>query len=245
MRARLKRWFLGAALLAALGRVAAADTYSASGITEPVADILLSTPVAGIVAEIKYGEGMFVASNAVILTLDKRLEELETTRRKVVLDNRKQDYQSTLGVYEKTKSVSRDEVDKKRAEYEVAGAEYETALEQLRRRQIIAPCAGVVAESPLDVGESCQAYQPVARLVDARQCYFVSNVEAKPAGRLQLGQVAKLEIDTTSGPTALTGKVVFLSPVVDPASGLQKVKLLFDNADGKVRPGLAGKLFIE
>ena len=48
-----------------------------------------------------------------------------------------------------------------------------------------------------------------------------------------------------TGTAALTGKVVFLSPVVDPASGLQKVKLLFDNADGKVRPGLAGKLFIE
>ena len=232
-------------LLAALGRAAAADPYSASGIAEPVADILLSTPVAGIVAEIRYGEGMFVKSNAVILALDQKLEELEATRRKVVVDNRKQDYESTLSVFEKTKSVSRDEVAKKRADYEVAVAEYEMALEQLRRRQITAPCAGVVAESPLDVGESCQAYQPVARLVDARQCYFVSNVEAKPAGRLKLGQEVRLEIDTTTGPAALTGKVVFLSPVVDPASGLQKVKLLFDNADGKVRPGLAGKLFIE
>ena len=245
MTKRFQCCLWGAALLATPTWMMAAETYRASGITEPVADILISTPVAGIVAEIKYGEGMFVKSNAVILTLDKRLEELEATRRKVVEDNRKQDYESTLTVYEKTKSVSREEVDKKKADYEVAVAEHDTALEQLSRRQITAPCSGVVAELPLDVGESCQAYQPVVRLVDTRQCYFVSNVEAKPAGRLKPGQEVKLEIDTTSGTTALTGKVVFLSPVVDPASGLQKLKVLFDNADGKVRPGLAGKLLIE
>ena len=95
MSERFQRWLWGVLLLAALGRVSAAGIYSATGVTEPVADISLSTPVAGIIAEIKFGEGMFVKSNEVILVLDKRLEELETTRRKIVVDNRKQDYQST------------------------------------------------------------------------------------------------------------------------------------------------------
>ena len=43
----------------------------------------------------------------------------------------------------------------------------------------------------------------------------------------------------------LKGKIVFLSPVVDPASGLQKVRVLFDNTEGQVRPGVAGKMLIE
>jgi len=82
-------------------------------------------------------------------------------------------------------------------------------------------------------------------LVDTRQCYFVCNVEAVPAGRLKAGQSVKLLVDTTTGAVTVAGKVVFISPVVDPASSLLKVKVLFDNADGKVRPGLAGKLYIE
>ena len=40
--------------------------------------------------------------------------------------------------------------------------------------------------------------------------------------------------------TNIGGKIVFISPVVDPASGLQKVKVLFDNAEGKIRPGVSG-----
>ena len=38
------------------------------------------------------------------------------------------------------------------------------------------------------------------------------------------------------------GKVVFISTVVDPASGLLRLKALFANPDGKLRPGVAGRL---
>ena len=55
----------------------------------------------------------------------------------------------------------------------------------------------------------------------------------------------KLQISSGSGPMSVEGKLVFLSPVVDPASGLQKVKVLFDNAGGKVAPGVAGKMLLE
>jgi hypothetical protein len=33
--------------------------------------------------------------------------------------------------------------------------------------------------------------------------------------------------------------------VVDSASGLAKVKALFENADGKIRPGLSAKMILE
>ena len=60
----------------------------------------------------------------------------------------------------------------------------------------------------------------------------------------KLGQTVKLEIDSGAAPVAIEGKISFLSPVVEPASGLQKVKVIFDNADGRVRPGLAGKMIL-
>ena len=90
-----------------------------------------------------------------------------------------------------------------------------------------------------------EAYQPLVRVVDTRQCYFVCNLEAKAAGRLKCGQGVKLEIETAPAPVHIEGKIVFLSPVVDPASGLQKVKVLFDNPEGKICPGVAGKMHLE
>ncbi len=52
----------------------------------------------------------------------------------------------------------------------------------------------------------------------------------------------KIEVE---GGVIVTGKISFISPVVDPASGLAKIKALFENADGKIRPGLAAKLSAE
>jgi hypothetical protein len=34
--------------------------------------------------------------------------------------------------------------------------------------------------------------------------------------------------------------VELVSPVVDPASGLVEIKVLFDNLEGRIRPGLSG-----
>jgi multidrug efflux pump subunit AcrA (membrane-fusion protein) len=81
-------------------------------------------------------------------------------------------------------------------------------------------------------------------MVDTRQCYFVANIDAKIAALLQTNQAVHMEIETGAAPVATDGRVSFLSPIADPASGLVKIKVLFSNADGKVRPGLAGTIVL-
>ncbi len=215
------------------------------GLTEPVFDVVLSLPVPGIVSSLAVREGDFVKTNEVILELDNRLEELEVDRRKFVLDNRKADWESTRTVFEKSNSVSRDELLKKEADYKIAVAEYETAVEQLKRRRLISPGAGVVAELKPHTGESCSAYEPVARIVDTRRCYFVSNVEAQSSVRFKPQQKLALEIDDGDQKVRVEGNIVFISPVVDSSSGLQRIKVLFENPEGKIRPGLSGRIIPE
>ena len=62
--------------------------------------------------------------------------------------------------------------------------------------------------------------------------------------RLSLGQAVKLELQTGGEPVLRDAEIVFISPVVDPASGLRKVKALFDNQDGAVIPGVAGVMVL-
>jgi hypothetical protein len=38
--------------------------------------------------------------------------------------------------------------------------------------------------------------------------------------------------------------IEYASPVVDPASGLREVKVLFDNPTGDVQPGVAGSMTV-
>lgn len=229
----------------ALAQSARAAGQSCEGITEPVFDVTLSMAVPGIMTVQRFKEGQFVETNDVILELDSKLEELEVERRRSVMENLKADAESTKVVFDKTASVSRDELLKKESDYQVALAEYKIAEQELQRRKLFAPGAGVITEINLHVGEACAPYQPIARLVDTRRCYFISNVEAKAASGLKTGETVEVEIDDLKKPMKVPAKIVFVSPVVDSASGLQKIKAIFDNEDGKVRPGVTGKMWFD
>lgn len=238
---------VGVALVAGvvMGVPARAESSCGTGITEAVFDVVLSMPVPGIVLRQSVKEGSPVHTNEIILELDNRLEELEVERRKLVMENRKADWESTRTVSEKSSSVSRDELLKREAEYKVALTEYETAQEQLRRRRLLSPGEGVIVEVKLHVGEACAAYEPIVRVVDTRRCYFISNIEARISSDLKVNQPVRLELEDGKSSIRVAAKIIFISPVIDPASGLQKVKALFENADGRVRPGLMGKMFQE
>ncbi|MEW6302146.1 MAG: efflux RND transporter periplasmic adaptor subunit [Verrucomicrobiota bacterium] len=258
-----------------LAVVAAAATVSAQtaapGITEPFLDVTVSATVPGTIAKIHAKEGDFVKEKDVVIQLEQKPEELEVGRRRLIWESKvelnaaaeqmkrlKIDSEATRKLYETTKSVSREEMEKKELEYKVAVAEherlliaeqrekieYDLALEQLERRKIPSPLTGYVAQLFFDAGEDCKAQEPLARIVDTRRCYFTANIDARLSERLKPGQTVKLEIDAGATPTVVQAQITFISPVVDPASGLLRVRALFDNPDGKVRPGVAGRMFI-
>jgi RND family efflux transporter MFP subunit len=226
----------------ALFSASAAEIKPVNGITEPFMDVELGASVAGIIHTQFFKEGDTVKKGDVIIELDKQLEQLEVERRKAVMDQNKMTLDSTRTLSQNTKSVSKEELAKKEAEYNVSVAEYGIAVEQLAHRQIVAPFPGAITEIQLHPGAAVAPYQSIVRLVDATRCYFVGQIEGKSASDLHLDQLVKIELE---GGATVTGKISFISPVVDPASGLAKVKALFDNADGKIRPGLAAKLTAE
>jgi RND family efflux transporter MFP subunit len=234
------------AVLSLVGRVDAAEAGTwVTGITEALNDVTLSAPAAGIISKRPFKEGDSVKAGDVIVELDKKLEELEAERRKYVLDLKKTDMETSQKIFEKTISLSREEMNKKVTEYSVAEAEHALAKEQLLRRSIYAPFDGTITQLTLQVGEACQAQQALVRMVDTRKCYFICNIEGKAGYGLKPGQTVKLEIEAGEKPVAFDGTVFFVSPVVDPASGLMRVKVVFENPQGKIRPGAAGKMLLQ
>jgi multidrug efflux pump subunit AcrA (membrane-fusion protein) len=67
----------------------------------------------------------------------------------------------------------------------------------------------------------------------------------EPLGRtLKKGQSVTMRIRTGSESITKQGIIAFVSPVVDPASGLLEVKAAFKNQDRSVRPGVEGFLIL-
>src|SRR5689334_657895 len=182
-RRGLSLLLLGLGLLIAAPALRAADPVLVPGITEPFLDVTLSASVPGILTARKFKEGDLIQEGQVVLELDRKLEELEVARRQLVRDQKKNDYEGTKKLFNSTRGVSKEDLEKKVVEFRVAAVEADVATEQLRRRQLLSPLTGTISEIQIEVGESCSAYQPLVRVDDTRRCYFVTNVEARQADR--------------------------------------------------------------
>lgn len=237
----ISRWGALAVLTIGLARAG----VGVQCLTEPVGNVEMSTNVAGTIAAIRHGEGQFVAAGEVVLELESRVEQLDVERRTVQVETLKAELDRSERLLKSTSSISQEEVDKKRGEFRVATLELELAREALAKRRIAAPFAGIVTRIPVEVGEYCQPPRVLVRIVDARQFYCVANIDPALAANLQVNAEVRFEAgDDAKSTPAFAGKLVFVSPVVDPASGLLRIKALFPNADGKVRPGIAGRLLL-
>lgn len=222
----------------------AAEVYTVRGLTEPVGDVVLSVSTAGVIAAIHHGEGSFVEKGTVVLELNGRAEELEVARQRVQLKTLRDELERSELLFKTSSSVTKEELDRKRADVEVAQVTLDQAIESLARRKVVAPIAGVITLVPVKVGEYCEVGKPVARVVDTREFNVVSNVDPAQAGGLRVGQPVAIEVAAQDGTATLTGEVVYVAPVIDPASGLLRVKARFANPDLRVRPGVAGMLRI-
>ena len=239
------------------------------GITEPYQDAAVSSTVAGTIVAVKAKEGEFVHEGDVVMELDNALEALEVQRRKLVWDSKveveaardkvetlKKDLEGTRTLYATTKSVSQDDLQKKELDYQLAVAdmnallvaedreqlEYQIAKAQLERKLIRAPFDGTIVELKLKEGEGCTQQQPLFRIVDTRRCRLVAYLDQTSALKMKQGRAVSLRIIEADGPVAVQGSVEFVSPLVDASSGLRQVKVVFDNPDGRIRPGVPGAI---
>jgi RND family efflux transporter MFP subunit len=275
MRIKQRSTWMGAltvaVMLAFLGP-SAAESQRLQGITIPIKDAALSAMVAGTVSKLVVEEGDVVEAGDIILELDKVQETLEVARRRLVwldrselraashrLETLHRDLASTHELFKTTKSVSMDELDKKKLEVNLAGAElarveaseareeleFHMAEEQLRRRDLTAPMSGTITTIDVEVGEYREPRQPMVRLVDVSRFYFVGNVTEAVGQGLTHGKPVRVRVGEGATADEMTGTVCFASATVDPASGLLLVKAVFDNPGGRVRPGTAAELFIE
>jgi membrane fusion protein, multidrug efflux system len=244
-----------------------AQSAGPQGITEPYRDANVSASSSGTITAIDAREGQFVRAGDVIVELDSQLEALEVERRKTVADSMveinaartrmetlKADFEGTKKLHESTKSVSLDDLYKKELEYRLAQAdldqllvtkerekvEYRMADAQLHRRSVAAPFDGVIVQILLDVGESCNQQQTILRIVDVRKCRLVVHMEQAQSLKLTPGKPVTVRVREADGAVTVAGTVEFLSPLVDASSGLREVKVLFDNPDGRVHPGVMG-----
>lgn len=118
-------------------------------------------------------------------------------------------------------------------EYTNAKFAYESTLAmldlqkvQLGHQTIRAPIAGIVTQRALQAGMLVSTGMPTFSIVDPKSYILPINLPERELGRLHLGQVARVSIDSQQG-ELFEAKVQRINPAVDPQSGTVGVTLEF------------------
>jgi multidrug efflux pump subunit AcrA (membrane-fusion protein) len=118
------------------------------------------------------------------------------------------------------------------------------AQEAYERRHLRSPIDGVITKVALRVGESVAPHEPLISVVDTSRVRFLGTIPARTGTKLQVGAMVKIELVQDGQSRSRSARVVFVSPVTDPSSGLIEVIAEFENADGSVRPGISGRMLL-
>lgn len=255
--------------LALLGSsLAAAQNRPVAGVIYPLEERDLALSASGLVTELSVHQGQEVDEGQVLLRLDRRVQELEAERQRLLLEDTterrvlgeqlaiiEQQFTVLEELYSAAGSVSRDELDALRLErIRIRGQlaqersrkvleelEYRRSSEVLADLELLAPMAGIVTRIERRPGEWVSAGEPMLHLVDMTAVLLKVNIPEAMVRPLQQGQAASA---TVSGVGPREGEIVYVAPVADPASGLVEVHVRLDNGDRAIRPGTQGQLLI-
>ena len=264
---RLHRQTRAALWISLLPVSAYADVFV--GLVYPKHEITLSAGVGGLLTSQLVQLGQSVRMGQLLMQLDERLQSIETERRRVILEdeselvstrNKTRILQVMLddsrAVYATTASISKEELLRLETEYLSSAGRLEQLIAEKKRekldfefarrdqmqRRITAPVNGIVTKFLLRPGEWAKPGDPVLMLVDASTVILRVAVPHGKVNDLELGAKRNVELETGSTAPRATGRITFISPVADPASGLVEVEVTIDNLTGAIRPGVRGTI---
>ncbi|HTX14714.1 MAG TPA: efflux RND transporter periplasmic adaptor subunit [Candidatus Baltobacteraceae bacterium] len=108
------------------------------------------------------------------------------------------------------------------------------AQAQLGYTRIVSPIDGVVTDCPFYPGETPPSGAPIVTVMDLSSVVARAHLSQAQATELRVGDVATVSID---GQTEMPGKVVVVSPALDPNSTTVQVWIQTLNPGGVLKPG--------
>jgi len=240
-----------------LTRVVRADisdtlTLTGTAAAPPNADVRVSALVPGRIADLVVAEGDRVRAGQMLAKLDDRpyrdqLRQAEAAQQqaKANLENAQLAQKRNEDLFQRGIAARKD-LEDARTQGSVAAAalqQTEAALElarlQLTRTQILSPLNGVVAKRFVSVGEQVDgtAVQPIVEVANLREIEFQANAPASYLGKMRSGEPVRLT-GVAGGDKEVLGRVVAISPAVDPATGVGLVRIRVPNSDGILRLGM-------
>lgn len=191
--------------------------------------------VSGEVIEVRFTAGQRVKKGAVLVRLDDEHQRLAVRLTRIALRKAKRDA-ARLEKLASLGNVSRIRLDAARTELEAASVRLAQARADLAHRTIVAPFAGVIGLTEIDVGDRVTDDTMIATLDDRSTILVDFNLPEDFAGRVRLGDRITVRPSTTPE-RRIEGVVFALASRIEPTSRSLRVRARIPNPDDTIRPG--------
>lgn len=173
-----------------------------------------------------------------------RLDDARLVARKAEVDARVQLTRNTFSRLERlyeSSTATRQELDEARAALDQALASQAMIEEELRDTRIAAPFAGRIGERQVSTGQLVQPGQILFSLTQMDPLELRMEVPERFSSALRDGMSVRMSSEAFPGDT-FEGKLVFLSPDVNPRTRSVVVRAQMANPEEKLRPGMFGQV---
>lgn len=240
-----------------LTRVARADVTALLAVTGTLAalpnqDVRVSSLVPGRVAGMMVAEGDHIRAGQLLAKIEDRpfLDQIQQADAAVAqaranLENARLNRERNESLFQRGIAARKD-LESARTEETVNAAalrqaEATLALTrlQLARTEVRSPLDGIVVKRLVSVGEQVDgtAAQPIFEVANLTEVELFGNVPASYLPKIQVGGRLTASADAFPG-KSFAGRVVAISPAVDPSTNVGVVRIRITNAAGLLRLGM-------
>ena len=216
--------------------------FSSTANLEAENEATVVAKVSGVVKKLLVEEGYKVKQGQILAKLDD--EQLRHRKNQALanLNKLKNDFERHKELFQQN-LVSADTFDKIKYEYESLKAAFDLANLELNYTSIRAPISGVISERFIKVGNMININQPTFKITDFDPINAILYVPERHMSKLAKNQTVTLSVDAISD-QRYSGHVERISPIVDPNSGTFKVTVEVQDPQGKLKPGMFGRIDI-
>ncbi len=216
------------------------DVLVLPGETEAWQDVRVAADLAGRVEWIGPKEGESVKQGDLIAKIDVASLKAACDRAGAALKLAEDLCERRNKLFERN-IINQEELDKSQTEKALAQANFRQMQIEYERGFLKAPLTGRVNHLFVDEGEFVDKGKPFADLVNVDKIKINVNVPELDVRYLKVGQKTMVRVDAFPD-RELAGLIDFVAYKADPATKTFHVKVIVDNPDHEIRPGMIARV---
>ncbi len=232
------------------------ETISISGAIEAFADSTITTKVADKIKQLHVKTGDFVEQNQLLVTLDDTKSKLELQAaqaqlaraqanfnlQQIELERKQQMYQQQAATLQQVQ-IQENQFKIARAELELASANVGLSTDMLENHYIKAPFAGLVSLKKFEQGDYVDLKQEIFHVLDISKVWQIVDVSEIYLRHIKQDMQVRVTVDALPG-AEFFGVIEEINPMANVQSRDFRTRILIDNSDKTLRPGMFARSYI-